>query len=172
MAAIAAAVIAGVGTGISAIGQIQAGQAAQQEAESQQAVANFNAQVQRREAEAIRQKTEFEQVQQAKESRRRLGTLRAALGAAGVVTGEGTPLQLQATQVIEDELENLLIGQRGKVAAGRALSQADIDVEQARLFGARGRAARTAGFIGAGATTLRGVGQSILTGFNVGRVRQ
>ncbi len=169
MAAIVAVVAAGVGTGISAIGQIKAGAAAQQEAESQQAVADFNAKVQRREAEAIRQRTEFEQVQQAKEASRRLGTLRAGLGAAGVVSTEGTPLQLQATQVIEDELERLLIGHRGQVAAERAESQALIDVEQARLFGARGRAAKTAGFIGAGATTISGVGRSILTGFDVAR---
>ena len=142
--ALIAAGTTAAGAGVSAIGQIKAGQAAKQEAESQQAVANFNAQVQRREAQAIEQRTEFEQVQQAKEAGRRQGTLRAALGASGVVTGEGTPLLLEATQVIEDELENLLIGQRGQVAAGRARSQASIDIEQARLFGAKGRAARTA----------------------------
>ncbi|GAF70619.1 unnamed protein product, partial [marine sediment metagenome] len=51
--------------GLTAYGQIQAGRAASVEAESRQNIAEYNAQVQEREAKVIEQRTSLEQRRQA-----------------------------------------------------------------------------------------------------------
>ena len=57
--------LAGAGTAIGAAGAIQAGRVAEAQAKSAQNIANYNALVQEREAEALRQKAGFEQVRHA-----------------------------------------------------------------------------------------------------------
>ncbi len=145
------------GTGIAAAGAIQQGRVAAAQAESAQNIANYNALVQQREAEAIRQKTAFEQKRQAERGIRTKSALTAALGAAG---GLGSPVaaDLAAEQAAELELENLLIGFEGEVGAQRAETQAELDRLQGRLFRQRGKAARKASLVRAGGTLLTGFG--------------
>jgi len=79
-----------------------------------------------------------------------------------VVPSAGTALRIQSEQAVESELEQLLIGYEGQVAAGRARSKKAIDLAQADIYGQKARNVRTAGRIGAGS--------SLLTGFsNTGR---
>lgn len=153
-----ATVLMGVGLGLTAVGQVQAGRAAAAEAESAQAIANYNAAVQEREATAIEQRTALEQRRQAEESARAMSRLRAGLGVAGVVPTAGTPLQIQAKQASEFEIENLMIGYRGMTEAERARSAAEMERLGGRLAIQRGRARERAGYIGAGATLLTGFG--------------
>jgi len=150
------AMIAGIG--LTAAGQVQAGRAAAAQAESAQVLANYNAAVQEREARAIGQRTALEQRRQAEEAARAMSRLRAGLGVAGVVPTAGTPLQIQAKQASEFEIENLMIGYRGVTAAERALSAAEIERMGGRLAIQRGRARERAAYIGAGATLLTGFG--------------
>lgn len=151
-----ATVLMGVGLGLTALGEIQAGRAAAVEAESAQALANYNAAVQEREATAIEQRTALEQRRQAGEAARAMSRLRAGLGVAGVVPTAGTPLQIQARQASEFEIENLMIGFRGVTAAERARSAAEMERMGGRLAIQRGRVRERAAYIGAGATLLTG----------------
>ncbi len=150
------AMVAGIG--LTAAGQIQAGRAAAAQAESARALANYNAAVQEREVTAIEQRTALEQRRQAGEAARAMSRLRAGMGVAGVVPTAGTPLQIQARQASEFEIENLMIGYRGITEAARARSAAEIERMGGRLAIQRGRARERAAYVGAGATLLTGFG--------------
>ena len=149
--------LASWGAGISAAGQLQAGRAAEAEAQSRQNIANYNAAVMAQEAKARETKSLFEQQQQAKRAIRAKGALTARIAKAG---GLGSPVaaDLAAEQAAELELENLLIGFEGQVGAQRALSQAELDRLQGRVSRQKGRTLKQASRIGAGATLLTGFG--------------
>jgi len=148
------------GTSLAAAGQIQAGRVTASEEQSAQNIANYNAAVMEQEAEAIRKKGKFEQVQHAKESARVMSTLEKNLLAQGA-TGSGL---LEEEQEAELELEGLLIGYEAETAARRAESQAIIDRASGRLAGQRGKSAKKAGYLGAGATLLTGFGMAGMGG--------
>lgn len=147
------------GTGVAAAGQIQAGRVAAAEAKSAQNIALFNAAVQEREAKAFRAKAAFEQERFAKKAERVKGALTARLAAAG---GLGAPvaIDLAAEQAAELELESLLIGYEGEVAAGRAMSQAEWDRMQAGIYKRRAKVARPTSYFRAGTTLLTGFGRA------------
>jgi len=146
------------GTGLAAYGQVQAGRAAEVTGKSEQAMANYNAAVQEREAQAIEARTSLEQRRQAEEAARAMSAMRAGFGAAGVVSTAGTPLQIQAKQASEFEMENLMIGYRGQTEAARARSMAAIERMRGKLAKERGRAAKRASYLKAGGTLLTGFG--------------
>lgn len=152
------------GTVMSAAGQLQAGQAASSEAKSQQAMSEYNAKLEERNAKNIEAKTAFDQRRQAEEANRRMSSLRAGFGASGAVSTAGSPLLIQATQAKESELENAMIGYQGMEEATAARSQATMDKMQAKLYGKQAGSARTAGFIGAGASLLSGFGTAGMIG--------
>lgn len=147
------------GVGLAVAGKVQEGRVARAEGKSAQNIANFNAAVQEREAEAERQKARFEQTRQAKRGVRVKSAQRAAIATAG---GLGSPVaaDLAAEQAAELELENLLIGFEGEVLAKRAESQAELDRLQGRLFKKRGKNIERAKQIGAGTTLLTGFGST------------
>lgn len=151
------------GTGMQAFGQIQAGRAASAEAKSQQNIAEYNAQIQEREAKAIEQRTALAQRRQAEAAARQLSALEAGVGAAGAVPTAGAPLMLQAKQASESELENLDIGYTGRERAVAARTQARLDIMGGKLARQRGKAEARGRYIGAGAT--------LLTGFAKGKAR-
>lgn len=140
-----------------AYGELRAGMEAEAEMKSAQNIANYNAAVQEREAKALRQKAAFEQERQAKRAARVKSALTAKVAKAG---GLGSPVaaDLAAEQAAELELENLLIGYEGEVGEERALSQAELDRLQGRLYRQRGRALKEASYFRAGETLLRGFG--------------
>ena len=144
------------GMGLGAAGQIQAGRIAESEAKSAEAIANYNAAVQEREAKAIRAKGAFDQTRQAKQASRIMGTLRAELAGQGAY-GSGL---LEEEQEAELELENFLIGYEAETAARRAESQAVIDRMSGQLAKQRGATAKKASYIGAGSTLLTGFGMT------------
>src|SRR4030042_4318584 len=91
------------GTALGAFGEYQAG-------EDESAMAEYNAKVQKREAQAAEQRSIVESRRQAQAAARKLGTLRGGLGASGAVTTAGAPLEIQAEQAKEFEQENLMVG--------------------------------------------------------------
>ncbi len=105
---------------------------------SAQNIAEFNAQVSEERAKAARAKAAFAQKRQAKRGVAAKSALIAKLG-----TGLTSPVaaDLIAEQAAETELENLLIGFEGEVAAGQAESQAVLDRLQGKLAKQRGKAA-------------------------------
>ncbi len=163
----APSLIAIIGAGIGAGGEISKGIEAKRQAEAQADVAEFNARVAQRDADAQRQAAAFKQRRQAKAGAAASGRLLAQLGASGVVPGEGAPLLLEAGQVAESELETLLIGREGEIRAQRFETQAALDIGQADIFRLRGKKALQQGFIKAGTS----FGTSLLTGFGGGTSR-
>jgi hypothetical protein len=146
------AIIAGAIIG--SAGQIQAGRVAMAEAESADRVAAYNADIMEREAKAARAKGKFEQVRQAKHAARVKSTLQKDILAQGALGGG----LLEEEQAAELELEGLLIGFEAETAAQRAESQAELDRLSGKMALQRGRAAKKASYIGAGATLLTGFG--------------
>lgn len=138
------------------------------EGKSAQNISNFNAAVAEQEAEALRERAKFAQKRQAKRGAEIKGELEAGLAAAG---GLGSPVaaDLIAEQAAELELENLLIGFEGEVGAGKAESQAELDILQGKLSRQRGKSAARAAnirFATQLATTPVGEkGGTLLTGF-------
>lgn len=144
------------GAGVMAAGQIQAGREAAAAGKSAQNINNYNAAIMEQEAKAIRAKGAFEQIRQAKEAARIKSTLRTKIAGQGAY-GSGL---LEEEQAAELELEGLLIGGEAETAARRAESQAILDRAAGKLAKRRGKAAKTAGYIGAGATLLTGFGMA------------
>lgn len=148
------------GSIIGAVGQIQAGRAAEVMGKSAQNIANYNAAIQEREARAIRQKATFEQIRQAERAARVKSRLRTKLAVSGARMDVGAPLMLQEEQAVELELENLLIGYEAEVGAQRALSQAELDRLQGKIYRQKGKAAKKASYFKAGTTLLTGFGEA------------
>lgn len=119
------------------------------EGKSAQNIAEFNAQIEEQNAIAAKNKAKFEQQRQAKKGVAIKSALEAKLGAAG---GLGSPVagDLVAEQASELELENLLIGFEGEVAAQQRLSQAELDRLSGRLSKQRGKSAARAANVGFG----------------------
>jgi len=145
---------------VMAAGAIYQGMAESTAAESQAALAEYNASVQENEARSIEQRTILESRKQAEESARRMGTMRAAIGKTGAVATEGSPLMAMAEQGVQDVNENQMIGYRGVVAAQEARTQSQIDKAQAKVYKQKAKSAKTASYISAGS--------SLLTGFEYG----
>jgi len=144
--AYASLAVTAIGTGISVMGQIQAGKSAN-------AVAQRNAQIQLRDAEIAKQNAEFNARIQETEDDKRRRAVRARAGASGIVLDEGTNLLAQAEQEYEDEINAQLIRRGGRLQS-QGLQQ------QAIITSASGTAARSASLIGAGSSLLTGVGSA------------
>ena len=138
------ATIAAIGTVVSAVGAISAGVAQSKQAKFQAAVA-------RQQAEQARLKSASEEKDFRRRQSRAFATRRAALGASGVEATTGSPLLVSEDFVGEAELQALRIRQGGEVRATRL-------EQQASLFQAKGRSARTAGFFRGGSLLLSNAG--------------
>ena len=114
--------------------------------QSEQNIAEFNAQVAEEQAIAERAKAAFAQKRQAKRGVAIQSALEARLGKAG---GIGSPVaaDLIGEQAEELELENLLLGFEGEVLAQQSESQAELDRLQGRLSRQRGKSAARAAHV-------------------------
>jgi len=142
-------------------GQIYSGLAANAEGKSAQNMANYNAALAEREAKMTEQKTAYQQKLQAEEASRRQSTMRAGLGASGVVSTEGSPLLIQATQAAESEMENLMIGYGGRQEATALRSEATLQGMQGKMARKAGKSAMIGNFIGAGSSLMTGFGSAM-----------
>lgn len=163
MGLLAAAVGLGIaGLAVGTVGTVGSAIASKKQAEAQAKMAEFNQKVANQEAAARRAAGQFAQQREVKAGKRRSSALQAALGASGAVVSEGTPLDLQAEQAAENELEMLMIGHEAEIGARRAESQAVGFGMESGISRARGRNALTAGFVGAGSSLLSGFGSLAL----------
>jgi len=145
MAWIATAVaITAVGTGLSAYGAYEQGKQAEKMAE-------YNAAVERNNALQAQMEAQVAAKAKRKEAEAMNKRQRALYAKAGVVAGEGTPLEVLAETAMDMELEALEIERFGKVTAQKHRDQAAIDIYS-------GKAAKRAGTLNAGATLLSGLG--------------
>lgn len=113
------------------------------------ASSDFNAAQREREAEQLRQVSEFEEGQSRRRTARLISDTRAAAASQGLIVSEGTPLDLQASAAREGEIDALAIRFSGSVAEANRRAEA-----AAERFNARRQ--RTAALFRAGQTALTG----------------
>jgi isopentenyl diphosphate isomerase/L-lactate dehydrogenase-like FMN-dependent dehydrogenase len=141
-------------------GQIYSGMAADAEGKSAENMGKYNAALGEREAKAIEARTTVKQRLQAEEADRRMGTLRANLGASGAVTTVGSPLMIQSTQAIQDEYDNLMNGYAGREEATAARAGAALELMKGKIARKAGKNKKYASYIGAGSSLLLGFGMA------------
>lgn len=139
-----------VSTAVTAIGQIQQGNA-------QKSAANYNAAVARNNAILARQNAAAQAKRQERESRIRAGANRAAVGASGIDL-MGSALDIMEDNAMEEELDRLTILHQGEVKALGLESGATLEQFE-------GRQAARAGKMGAAGTLLKG-GAKLASGFS------
>ena len=107
---------------------------------SQQNISEYNADVNEMQAKSERARTNFDQMQQAKQAERTKSSLRAKIGAAG---GGESPVKLDILkeQANESELEQLLIGFEGETKAGQLEQKAILNRLEGELAYRSGKAA-------------------------------
>jgi hypothetical protein len=130
------------GAVISAIGAIQQGQAAK-------ASSDFNATVSQQNAQIARQNAADQAAQADRESYLRLGAIRAAAGASGGASGEGSVLDVLADSASQSELEKQNIIYRGELQARGYTNTAMLDTYS-------GNQAKSGSYLKAGAELLSG----------------
>lgn len=129
-------------TAVAAYGVYQQGQA-------QKSSADYNAKVAEQNALIARQQAGLRARQQDRLNRLRLGSIRAAAGASGGMTGEGSVIDIIADQALQNELQKQEILYEGELKARGFDASAGLS----RL---EGSAASTASKIGVGSTLLSG----------------
>lgn len=146
------------GTAVSAVGQMQSARAAQQ-------AANFQSQIEARNAEFATQRADDALLRgQEKEQQLRqdggqqLGQQRARMGAAGLDLSHGSPLDVLIDTHMGIELDAARARRNAQLEADDFETQAWNHRAQAGMHRAEGRNARTAGMIGAAGTVLGGAG--------------
>lgn len=134
-----------------AVGQLQQGMAAS-------SAARHNAQAARMEAQAIKVSGKREEEKLAREKKKMGGAQKAAYAKAGVLF-EGSPFEVMSDTATQYELDLNAQKYNTQMGVSRAHSEAEYQRSMAGAY-------RTAGFIGAGATLLTGVGR---VGYGTGR---
>jgi hypothetical protein len=127
--------------GLMAVGQLASGQA-------ESNAARFNQQIAGQNAEITRQQTEADIAQLRRGAFKQRGGLRAAVGASGI-TLEGSALDVLEESSYQAERDVQRRKYQGELQA-RGFQN------DAALYGAQSRAARTTGFLGAASSVLLG----------------
>lgn len=155
--AAAASAVSGV---IGALGAIQA-------ANAQAAAAEYNAKVSERNAiiadqnrQQALQSTEIAVTDKRRENRRVLAAMRAAYGTSGLEMA-GSPLDVLEDTALEQELDTQRVSYEGRLRAREGAIQMLGLREDATLSRMEGKAAKTAGYIGAAGQLVGGVGTAL-----------
>ena len=146
---IAMAAASAVGTAVSALGQVQSGEAAQ-------ATANYNAEVSQRNAAQAMQDAQATAAQQQEQNKQKIGEVVADYGASGVDPNSVSGLSVLWDQTRQGELARQLDLYRGQTQAAGYSSQAGLDT----MSGAQ---AATAGALSAGSSLLTGASKTYFT---------
>jgi len=139
------------GTGMQALSAYRQGQYASMQAKAQARMSDYNAMVAETNAEAIRQKSIFDQIRAVKLGERRLGTIR-------VGQTEENIWRVAAEQGAETALGVSLIGHRGLVEAGRQKTTAGMYRTEAANYRTTAKNLETAGKFNAANYLLQGFG--------------
>ena len=150
-----------VGGSLTAAGQIQQGRAAKAAGETQEAIAQRNALLAERQAEAEQQAAAREALQQERQGRALKGSQRAAIAKAGV-QARGTPLSLIVETAENLEADRLNILREGAITASQLKGQAGVFRAQGAAAAARGKAASRASRLAATGTILTTIGTASL----------
>lgn len=141
------------------------GRARARELAGQETMAKYNARIAEMDAVAAARRTDFEQMQQLRESEMVMGRLRAAQGAAGARTDVGGPLAVRSAQWAELELDRFLIGLEGRTQVSKFKSEAALQRMQAKIYGKGAKTAILTGILGAGAAVGQGYALGTAAGY-------
>jgi hypothetical protein len=130
---------------ISAYGQLYSGQAAKQAGE-------YNAAMSERNAMLARQKAAEDERVFRTQTRRKMGEMRAAIGASGVTT-EGSPFEVLEDSAAQAEMDALRIRYSGEMQATNFMADAQLQRYQ-------GSASQTGSYFGAAGSLLGGLGHA------------
>lgn len=155
--AAAASAVSGV---IGALGAIQS-------ANAQAAAAEYNAKISERNSAIVDQNrkqavetSEIAASDKRRENRRVLASMRAAYGTSGLELA-GSPLDVLEDTAVEQELDTQRIRYEGRLRAREGAIQMLGLREDATLSRMEGKAAKTAGYIGAAGQLVGGVGTAL-----------
>ena len=146
-----------VGGALTAKSQIDQGRAARQAGKTQEAIANRNALLAERQAEAEQQAAAREALKQEREGRAFKSRQRAVIAKSGV-QARGTPLAVLVETAENLEADRLNILREGAISAAQRRGQADVLRFQGRAAKKRGEAASRASKLAAAGTILSTVG--------------
>jgi hypothetical protein len=152
-----------VGGSLAVAGEVQKGQAAQQAGETQAAIAARNAQLAERQASEARTAAAAEALRIERQGKALRGRQRALFAKSGVEL-RGTPLSVIVDTATNVEADRLTTLREGAIQAGTLK-------EQAGIFRAQGKAAKTKGKALKRASILSAVGQGASTVSTVGASR-
>lgn len=145
---------------IGAVGAISAGQAAEAQGKSKQAIANQNAEIERRKGVRSKQIAAINRSEHERSASAQLATLFASGGASGVIRSEGSPLAVFTDYARDIELQSLRITNEGEVNFDAALNRARNFRSQGALDLQAGKSAQTASMFKAGSTLGAGFGSA------------
>ena len=143
------------GTATAAYGQYQEGKAANQQAKSEAAWHNYNANVAKREAEAEKEAGRKQGAAAARRADAFGKKQRSLIGASGVNV-EGSPLLVMEDSAERFKLEEIEIRTQSQRRSAKWESQSVLDQFSASSAKSRGSAAASAGKWGAAGTSLKG----------------
>jgi len=147
---------------IGAVGVIQSGQQAAAQGRTQKAIADQNAEIERRKGVRARQVAAINRSEHEKVASADLATLFASGGASGVIRSEGSPLAVFTDYARDIELQSLRITHEGEVDYDAALNRARNFRSQGSLDLLAGKQAQTASFFKAGSTLASGFGSAAI----------
>ena len=149
---------AAAATAAAGVGTYMQGQAQADAVKGQAELGRRNAVVAEKDAIATEAKTRFDQIRQVQAGERAVSTTRARLGSSGARLDVGAPMHIVAAQVVENELQNALIGYSGQTQASRLRSKAAGYRAGAKFADIRADNIRTATLINTGSSLLGNVG--------------
>lgn len=154
-------VMAAVGTGMSAYGQYQQGQAQSAQAEYQARLAARNARQSHMQADYAREQAAEDAARHRRQVGRTVGAQRPLLAASGVDVGDtdSSAMNILGDTAQWGEYDAQKILHQGALKAWGYENQAANEQANAALYGMGAKQATRAGAIGAGASLLSGAGQ-------------
>lgn len=155
--AAAASAVSGV---IGAVGAIQSANAQAAASEYNARVAERNRIIADQNRKQAIQTSDIEMSDKRRENRRVLASMRAAYGTSGLDMA-GSPLDVLEDTALEQELDVQRIGYEGRVRSREGAIQMLGLTEDATLSRMEGKAAKTAGYIGAAGSLVGGAGKAL-----------
>lgn len=143
---------------VGAIGAIQQGNAAAASENSAAQAARYNAEMDRQRAVMALQQGNAQEEASRRESRAKMGNLRAGLAENGIGLDSGTGADLVQESSLNSELDALNIRYNAQINARGYNEQAKLNDYSAEAARGRAKTARTAGFLGAAGSILTGAG--------------
>lgn len=157
--AMAAPILMMVGAVVSAVGAIRQANARSDDMNAAADAATFNANVSEQNAQIALDQGRAEAAMQERDTRRRLGAIRANFGASGI-TPEGSPLDILASSAFEAEMDRQTILYDSELRARAHRTQSTLDTAESGNLRRGAKQAKSAGKLSAAGVLLGGAAKA------------